>query len=160
MFTVVSVDGTSWKKITSVLQFIFFNVIVHLVGILFCEQDAAKGYLKLLVVTAAAGDETSGSMSQRCLTLVFFVYHTCYENAFPFITFDYPLFMKHFFYHSTSFSARDLSLILDAILKTKSRMVLVDIINKNGKCSPFVTILNHRFVWCEKLVFFIYVVSS
>ncbi|KAI0528550.1 hypothetical protein KFK09_001092 [Dendrobium nobile] len=57
------------------------------------QKDAAKGYLKLLVVTAAAGDETSGSMSQ---------------------------------------SARDLSLILDAILKTKSRMVLVDIINKNG----------------------------
>ncbi|KAG0470951.1 hypothetical protein HPP92_015497 [Vanilla planifolia] len=55
------------------------------------QKDAAKGYLKLLVVTSAAGDEISGSVSQ---------------------------------------SARDLSLILDAILKTKSRMVLVDIINK------------------------------
>jgi len=31
-----------------------------------------------------------------------------------------------------SFSVRDLSLILDALLKTKSRSVLLDIINKNG----------------------------
>lgn len=62
-------------------------------GGIYGKKDAAKGYLKLLVVTAAAGDETKGSVSQ---------------------------------------SARDLSLILDAILKTKSRSVLADIINKNG----------------------------
>ncbi|KAJ1279490.1 hypothetical protein BS78_04G160800 [Paspalum vaginatum] len=53
------------------------------------RKDATNGYLKLLLVTAAEGDNTSKSM-------------------------------------------RDLSLILDALLKTKSRSVLTDIINKNG----------------------------
>lgn len=62
-------------------------------GGIYRKKDAAKRYLKLLLVTAVAGDGTKGSMSQ---------------------------------------SARDLSMILDAILKTKSRSVLVDIINKNG----------------------------
>ncbi|KAG1369948.1 putative histone-lysine N-methyltransferase ASHH2-like [Cocos nucifera] len=57
------------------------------------RKDAAKGYLKLLFVTAAGGDRVGGCASQ---------------------------------------SIRDLSLILDALLKTKSRTVLVDIINKNG----------------------------
>jgi len=56
------------------------------------RKDATKGYLKLLVVTAAEGDSAGG----------------------------------------TSKSVRDLSLILDALLKTKSRSVLLDIINKNG----------------------------
>lgn len=32
-------------------------------------------------------------------------------------------------------SNRDLSMILDALLKTKSRAVLIDIINKNGSLS-------------------------
>ncbi|KAF8653175.1 hypothetical protein HU200_062624 [Digitaria exilis] len=56
------------------------------------RKDATNGYLKLLVVTAAEGDNSGG----------------------------------------TSKSVRDLSLILDALLKTKSRSVLLDIINKNG----------------------------
>nr|CAB3450032.1 unnamed protein product [Digitaria exilis] len=56
------------------------------------RKDATNGYLKLLVVTAAEGDNAGG----------------------------------------TSKSVRDLSLILDALLKTKSRSVLLDIINKNG----------------------------
>eukprot|EP00268_Persea_americana_P038767 TRINITY_DN38397_c0_g1_i2.p1 TRINITY_DN38397_c0_g1~~TRINITY_DN38397_c0_g1_i2.p1 ORF type:complete len:2316 (+),score=492.02 TRINITY_DN38397_c0_g1_i2:357-6950(+) len=57
------------------------------------RKDATKGYLKLLLVTAASGDHVNGEA-----------------------------------FHST----RDLSMVLDAILKTKSRMVLLDIINKNG----------------------------
>ncbi|XP_058089839.1 uncharacterized protein LOC131236579 [Magnolia sinica] len=57
------------------------------------RKDSTKGYLKLLLVTAASGDHV----------------HT---EAFQ--------------------STRDLSLVLDALLKTKSRMVLVDIMNKNG----------------------------
>lgn len=57
------------------------------------RKDAAKGYLKLLLLTAASGDSCSGEAIQ---------------------------------------STRDLSMILDALLKTKSRVVLVDIINKNG----------------------------
>ncbi|KAG6482247.1 hypothetical protein ZIOFF_058878 [Zingiber officinale] len=56
------------------------------------RKDATRGYLKLLVLTAAAGDNVGGA----------------------------------------SQSIRDLSLILDALLKTKSRTVLMDITNKNG----------------------------
>ncbi|OVA03854.1 SET domain [Macleaya cordata] len=57
------------------------------------RKDSTKGYLKLLLVTAASGDNVNGEAVQ---------------------------------------STRDLSIILDALLKTKSRMVLGDIINKNG----------------------------
>ncbi|KAK9134953.1 hypothetical protein Syun_014283 [Stephania yunnanensis] len=57
------------------------------------RKDATKGYLKLLVLTAASGDNVNGEAFQ---------------------------------------STRDLSIILEALLKTKSRTVLVDIINKNG----------------------------
>ncbi|CAO2039200.1 unnamed protein product [Urochloa humidicola] len=53
------------------------------------RKDATKGYLRLLVLTAAEGDGTSKSV-------------------------------------------RDLSLILEALLKTQSHSVLLDIINKNG----------------------------
>ncbi|EEC73388.1 hypothetical protein OsI_07633 [Oryza sativa Indica Group] len=58
----------------------------------YLTQDATNGYLKLLLVTAAEGDNAGG----------------------------------------TSKSVRDLSLILDALLKTRSNSVLLDIINKNG----------------------------
>ncbi|GAB4862111.1 hypothetical protein Ancab_037363 [Ancistrocladus abbreviatus] len=57
------------------------------------RKDASRGYLKLLLLTAASGDNGHGGAIQ---------------------------------------SNRDLSMILDAILKTKSRGVLVDIVNKNG----------------------------
>uniref|UniRef100_A0A803L775 Histone-lysine N-methyltransferase ASHH2 n=1 Tax=Chenopodium quinoa TaxID=63459 RepID=A0A803L775_CHEQI len=57
------------------------------------KKDASKGYLKLLLLTAASGDSGNGGSIQ---------------------------------------SNRDLSMILDAILKTTSRGVLLDIINKNG----------------------------
>ncbi|KAJ7965499.1 Histone-lysine N-methyltransferase ASHH2 [Quillaja saponaria] len=57
------------------------------------RKDSAKGYLKLLLLTAASGDSGNGEAIQ---------------------------------------SNRDLSMILDALLKTKSRAVLIDVINKNG----------------------------
>ncbi|KAI4337862.1 hypothetical protein L6164_016231 [Bauhinia variegata] len=57
------------------------------------RKDAPKGYLKLLLLTAASGERVGGEAIQ---------------------------------------SNRDLSMILDALLKTKSRAVLNDIINKNG----------------------------
>lgn len=57
------------------------------------RKDAPKGYLKLLLLTAASGGSANGEAIQR---------------------------------------NRDLSMILDALLKTKSRIVLIDIINKNG----------------------------
>ncbi|KAK4429611.1 Histone-lysine N-methyltransferase ASHH2 [Sesamum alatum] len=57
------------------------------------RKDASRGYLKLLFLTAASGNNGHGEAIQ---------------------------------------SNRDLSMILDALLKTKSRTVLVDIINKNG----------------------------
>ncbi|KAL6215044.1 hypothetical protein ACLB2K_014475 [Fragaria x ananassa] len=57
------------------------------------RKDSAKGYLKLLFLTAQSGDSGSGEAIK---------------------------------------SNRDLSIILDALLKTKSRTVLIDIINKNG----------------------------
>ncbi|CAK9160363.1 unnamed protein product [Ilex paraguariensis] len=57
------------------------------------RKDASRGYLKLLLLTAASGDNGNGEAIQ---------------------------------------SNRELSMILDALLKTKSRTVLVDVINKNG----------------------------
>ncbi|XP_074280193.1 uncharacterized protein LOC141605369 [Silene latifolia] len=57
------------------------------------KKDASKGYLKLLLLTAASGDSGNGGAIQ---------------------------------------SNRELSMILDAFLKTKSRGVLLDIISKNG----------------------------
>ncbi|KAL3339725.1 hypothetical protein AABB24_028375 [Solanum stoloniferum] len=57
------------------------------------RRDASRCYLKLLLLTAASGDNCNGEAIQ---------------------------------------SNRDLSMILDALLKTKSRTVLVDIIDKNG----------------------------
>ncbi|XP_075499094.1 histone-lysine N-methyltransferase ASHH2-like isoform X1 [Primulina tabacum] len=61
-------------------------------GISKCK-DASRGYLKLLFLTAASGNNGHGEAIQ---------------------------------------SNRDLSMILDGLLKTKSRTVLVDVINKNG----------------------------
>ncbi|KAK6938359.1 Zinc finger, CW-type [Dillenia turbinata] len=69
------------------------NELLNAEGGISKRKDAAKGYLKLLFLTAASGDGGNGEAIQ---------------------------------------STRDLSMILDALLKTKSRMVLVDIINKNG----------------------------
>ncbi|KAH9308305.1 hypothetical protein KI387_036216, partial [Taxus chinensis] len=57
------------------------------------RKDAAKHYLKLLLVTAASGNTSNGEA-----------------------------------FHST----KDLSMVLDALLKTRSRTVLIDIMNKNG----------------------------
>ncbi|KAL3845491.1 hypothetical protein ACJIZ3_002894 [Penstemon smallii] len=57
------------------------------------RKDASRGYLKLLFLTAASGNNCHGEAIQ---------------------------------------SNRELSMILDALLKTKSRTVLVDVINKNG----------------------------
>ncbi|KAG6388642.1 hypothetical protein SASPL_150074 [Salvia splendens] len=57
------------------------------------RKDSSRGYLKLLFLTAATGNNGHGEAIQ---------------------------------------SNRDLSMILDALLKTKSRTVLVDIIDKNG----------------------------
>ncbi|XP_047340625.1 histone-lysine N-methyltransferase ASHH2-like isoform X2 [Impatiens glandulifera] len=70
------------------------NELLDAVGGISKRRDSTKGYLKLLLLTAASGYCGSGE--------------------------------------ATIQSNRDLSMILDALLKTKSRMVLVDIINKNG----------------------------
>ncbi|CAI0609229.1 unnamed protein product [Linum tenue] len=69
------------------------NELLDVEGGITKRKDAAKGYLKLLLLTAASGAGVNGEGIQ---------------------------------------SNRDLSMILDAILKTKSRAVLIDIINKNG----------------------------
>jgi len=57
------------------------------------DKDAAKDYLKLLLVTAASGDTEHGEVSH---------------------------------------SIRDVSMVLDALLQTRSQTVLIDIMNKNG----------------------------
>ncbi|KAL1214561.1 Histone-lysine N-methyltransferase ASHH2 [Cardamine amara subsp. amara] len=68
------------------------NELLDAVGGISKRRDSAKGYLKLLLLTAASrGTNNEGIQSNR-----------------------------------------DLSMILDALLKTKSRTVLVDVINKNG----------------------------
>lgn len=69
------------------------NELLDIDGGICKRKDASKGYLKLLLLTAASGDSGNGGAIQ---------------------------------------SNRDLSMILDAMLKTKSRGVLLDIINKNG----------------------------
>ncbi|CAN6476187.1 unnamed protein product [Victoria cruziana] len=69
------------------------NELLDMDGGINKRKDAAKGYLKLLFITASSGDVVNGGSHQ---------------------------------------STRDLSIILDALLKTKSRTVLVDIVNKNG----------------------------
>ncbi|GAB2270411.1 hypothetical protein Dimus_005312 [Dionaea muscipula] len=69
------------------------NDLLDIDGGICKRKDASRGYLKLLLLTAASGDNGNGGTIQ---------------------------------------SNRDLSMILDAMLKTKSRAVLVDIINKNG----------------------------
>ncbi|KAJ0241435.1 Histone-lysine N-methyltransferase ASHH2 [Hirschfeldia incana] len=68
------------------------NELLDVGGGISKRRDSAKGYLKLLLLTAASrGSANEGIQSNR-----------------------------------------DLSMILDALLKTKSRTVLVDVINKNG----------------------------
>ncbi|KAM7256870.1 hypothetical protein ACFE04_012611 [Oxalis oulophora] len=69
------------------------NELLNVDGGVSKKKDAPKGYLKLLLLTAASGDSGNGETIQ---------------------------------------SNRDLSMILDALLKTKSRLVLTDLINKNG----------------------------
>ncbi|CAH8305233.1 unnamed protein product [Eruca vesicaria subsp. sativa] len=69
------------------------NELLDAVGGISKRRDSVKGYLKLLLLTAASGGNASNEGIQ---------------------------------------SNRDLSMILDALLKTKSRTVLVDVINKNG----------------------------
>ncbi|KAF5735482.1 histone-lysine N-methyltransferase ASHH2 [Tripterygium wilfordii] len=69
------------------------NELLDVNGGISKRKEAPKGYLKLLLLTAASGGSGNGEAIQ---------------------------------------SNRDLSMILDALLKTKSRVVLVDIINKNG----------------------------
>lgn len=41
------------------------------------EQDATKGYLKLLLVTAASGDHVNGEAFHRFLVLTFLPAHLC-----------------------------------------------------------------------------------
>ncbi|XP_010471914.1 PREDICTED: histone-lysine N-methyltransferase ASHH2-like isoform X1 [Camelina sativa] len=68
------------------------NELLDVAGGISKRRDSAKGYLKLLLLTAASrGTNNEGIQSNR-----------------------------------------DLSMILDALLKTKSKSVLVDVINKNG----------------------------
>ncbi|XP_044475278.1 uncharacterized protein LOC123203150 [Mangifera indica] len=85
------VEGSSSGRFEAVQEKL--NELLDADGGISKRKDAPKGYLKLLLLTAASGDSVNGEAIQ---------------------------------------SNRDLSMILDALLKTKSRVVLLDIINKNG----------------------------
>ncbi|XP_022938750.1 histone-lysine N-methyltransferase ASHH2 isoform X1 [Cucurbita moschata] len=85
------VDGSPGNRFEAVEEKL--NELLDAEGGISKRKDAPKGYLKLLLLTAASGASASGEAIQ---------------------------------------SNRDLSMILDALLKTKSRVVLTDIINKNG----------------------------
>ncbi|KAG8660518.1 hypothetical protein MANES_02G168600v8 [Manihot esculenta] len=85
------IDGTSNGRFEAVEEKL--NELLDADGGISKRKDAPKGYLKLLLLTAASGASGNGEAIQ---------------------------------------SNRDLSMILGALLKTKSRVVLVDIINKNG----------------------------
>lgn len=69
------------------------NELLDTTGGICGDKDAAKDYLKLLLVTATSGDTEHGEVSH---------------------------------------SIRDVSMVLDALLKTRSQTVLIDIMNKNG----------------------------
>ncbi|GLU00957.1 hypothetical protein SLE2022_182900 [Rubroshorea leprosula] len=86
-----SVEGSSNGHFEAVEEKL--NELLDADGGISKRRDATKGYLKLLLLTAASGDSVNGEAIQ---------------------------------------SNRELSMILDALLKTKSRAVLTDIINKNG----------------------------
>ncbi|XP_038700812.1 uncharacterized protein LOC119997711 [Tripterygium wilfordii] len=85
------VEGSSDGRFEAVEEKL--NELLDANGGISKRKEAPKGYLKLLLLTAASGGSGNGEAIQ---------------------------------------SNRDLSMILDALLKTKSRVVLVDIINKNG----------------------------
>ncbi|KAL5776836.1 hypothetical protein ACOSP7_009762 [Xanthoceras sorbifolium] len=86
-----SMEGSSNGRFEAVQEKL--NELLDADGGISKRKDAAKGYLKLLLLTAASGNSGNGEAIQ---------------------------------------SNRDLSMILDALLKTKSRVVLKDIIDKNG----------------------------
>ncbi|KAG7032825.1 Histone-lysine N-methyltransferase ASHH2 [Cucurbita argyrosperma subsp. argyrosperma] len=85
------IEGSSGNRFEAVEEKL--NELLDAEGGISKRKDAPKGYLKLLLLTAASDASASGEAIQ---------------------------------------SNRDLSMILDALLKTKSRVVLTDIINKNG----------------------------
>ncbi|KAJ4843956.1 hypothetical protein Tsubulata_021347 [Turnera subulata] len=84
-------EGTSNGHFEAVQEKL--NELLDAEGGISKRKDAPKGYLKLLLLTAASGASGNGESIQ---------------------------------------SNRELSMILDALLKTKSRAVLMDVINKNG----------------------------
>jgi hypothetical protein len=83
----------------------------------FSKQDSTSEYLRLLVMTAV-GD--AGGTSKR--------FGLQLPVAVPSKLFCLVLMCYNFI----SFSIRDLALILDALLHTKSGAVLLGIINMNG----------------------------
>ncbi|KAF6998202.1 hypothetical protein CFC21_014340 [Triticum aestivum] len=91
------------------------------------RKDSTNGYLRLLLfVTAAARDNAAAAAARDNAAAAASHDATAmeHENAATPAERDNA--------GGTSKSARDLSLILDALLKTKSRSVLLDIINTNG----------------------------
>lgn len=84
-------DGSANARFEAVQEKL--NELLDANGGISKRKDSSKGYLKLLLLTVASGDNGNREAIQ---------------------------------------STRDLSMILDALLKTKSRVVLVDILNKNG----------------------------
>ncbi|KAK4795363.1 hypothetical protein SAY86_013357 [Trapa natans] len=86
------IEGTSNGRFEAVQEKL--NELLDADGGISKRKDAPKGYLKLLLLTAASGDNNGNGEAIQ--------------------------------------SNRDLSMILDALLKTRSRVVLMDIINKNG----------------------------
>lgn len=85
-----AVEGASNGRFETVEEKL--NELLDTDGGISKRRDAAKGYLKLLLLTAASRSSANGEGIRRS----------------------------------------ELSMILDALLKTKSRAVLTDIINKNG----------------------------
>ncbi|KAK4751982.1 hypothetical protein SAY87_020780 [Trapa incisa] len=87
-----AIEGTSNGRFEAVQEKL--NELLDADGGISKRKDAPKGYLKLLLLTAASGDNNGNGEAIQ--------------------------------------SNRDLSMILDALLKTRSRVVLMDIISKNG----------------------------
>ncbi|KAI3746162.1 hypothetical protein L6452_08585 [Arctium lappa] len=83
------------------------NTLLNADGGISKRRDASKGYLKLLCLTAHSGN---GDDIEKMVTEI--------EERFK--------------SREGIQSNRDLSMIMDAFLKTKSRKILLDIINKNG----------------------------
>jgi len=91
-------------------------------------QDAAKQYLKLLVLTAASGGTVNGAAACR-FVVIYYAFVNEFARQWESNEVQNGNNSQVYF---QCCSARDLSMLLEALLKTPKLSLLKDIMNKNG----------------------------